>query len=533
MEEKIKILAVDDEKFNLRLLKGCLNSDTYEITGCSNAVDALQEFKKQYFDVLLLDVLMPGIDGFELRKLIRGLDQERPIIFLTSLVDDVNATMLNQISWDPYTYYMNKSFSKKMLSSKIDEAVSIHRGRKLVTAYSRKLESEMALAGDLQKILLPNWCEFDEKMITSSLYLPSGKVSGDIFEIFPITPGKYLLFIGDIAGHGIQAALYMSAIQSFLKVAVTGSQLEPHPLLNQLNTFFCNELDSSTYMTCLAAMVDFSDNTIHWHSAGHPGLLCCSQLHDEVTQLGNNRQGGIPIGWFPDTEYLPEDTQEGTFADDTILLALTDGIYDVYGQSPDDTPDPAAFLEIVGELSSNSDALTLPFRLAKALDQIGYENHPDDICLVTLQKRLADPRLHEIIIPAEISMVSKVAIQFGDQIFRSTSDLKLQTKIELLIHEYLNNVIIHGYSNRKNSKNRIYLSLRLQDHELQLRGLDRGKFWDFNETAVDQEKVENGASSSTSPGTSGRGLQIFRDITNHISRNSYCGLNETVFYVKF
>lgn len=147
MSDKIKVLAVDDAPANLMILKGCLRGGNFELVTCTNAIDALQEFKKQYFDILLLDVIMPGIDGFELRKLIREVDKERPIIFLTAMIDDGNMTMLNQITWDSNTYYLNKVFDKKVLVQKITEVVNMHRTRQLDRVYRDNLESELKLAG--------------------------------------------------------------------------------------------------------------------------------------------------------------------------------------------------------------------------------------------------------------------------------------------------------------------------------------------------------------------------------------------------
>ncbi|MBP3393560.1 MAG: response regulator, partial [Lentisphaeria bacterium] len=183
MSDKIKVLAVDDAPANLMILKGCLRGGNFELVTCTNAIDALQEFKKQYFDILLLDVIMPGIDGFELRKLIREVDKERPIIFLTAMIDDGNMTMLNQITWDSNTYYLNKVFDKKVLVQKITEVVNMHRTRQLDRVYRDNLESELKLAGDLQRSLLPDWCILDDKVLVSSLYVPAMQVSGDIFEL--------------------------------------------------------------------------------------------------------------------------------------------------------------------------------------------------------------------------------------------------------------------------------------------------------------------------------------------------------------
>ncbi len=525
MPEKIKVLAVDDEKFNLILLRGCLKSDMYDITGCTNAVDALQEFKKQYFDVLLLDVLMPGIDGFELRKLIREIDAERPIIFLTALVDDINTTMLNQISWDPYTYYLNKSFSKKLLSSKIEQAVGVHRSRKTADAYSRKLEDEMALAGDIQKILLPAWCVVDSKTMMGAYYAPSGKVSGDLYEFLHISGGKYLLFIGDIAGHGMQAALYMAAMQSVLKVIIARGNVTPHELLNHLNEFFCSELCANTYMTCLAAIIDFDANKISVQSAGHPGLIGCSRLKENTWRIGDDSRGGPPVGWFESTKYSPEDTTEATFPDDTLIVGYTDGLIDACTRD-NQTMNESELFELIGVLSLSSDAATFPYRLGVSLGQLGYDQSPDDVCVVAVQKNTADgATFHNKVILPKLSMVSSTAIEFAGIIQNTRNDMELATKIEILLYEYLNNVIIHGSEGTRGPREPIYVSMTVNEKEISVRGLDRGKVWDMAGSYQPAQQPLNEP-------TFGRGIQIIREITDHVTHGCYNGLNETVFSIK-
>lgn len=120
MENRYKILAVDDEKFNLLLLESCLQSESCDLVTCNDALKAFSEFKKADFDVILLDILMDGIDGFEVRQLIRSRNKKIPIIFLTSLLDDINSTLVNRITADQYSYYLNKSFNKKTLIEKIE-----------------------------------------------------------------------------------------------------------------------------------------------------------------------------------------------------------------------------------------------------------------------------------------------------------------------------------------------------------------------------------------------------------------------------
>ncbi|MDD3153848.1 MAG: response regulator, partial [Victivallaceae bacterium] len=268
MAEQYKILALDDEKFNLLLLKACLKDEDIELVTCTAAPEALAAFKQADFDLVLLDIVMEGIDGFEARKLIRDLNATIPIIFLTSMVDDMDSSLLKRISEDQHTYYLNKSFDKPTLLAKIHQAIRSYREQSESDNYYRQLDADLTLAGDVQKIMLPNWCMSSGNAEVSYLYLPRVKVSGDIFETIDLGDGLFLVLIGDIAGHGIQSALYMSAVQSFLKVLQSEfdpKTLEPNWVLNRINAFFLDDLNGDSYMTCLVAVFDFKRNHLVFH----------------------------------------------------------------------------------------------------------------------------------------------------------------------------------------------------------------------------------------------------------------------------
>ena len=299
MENRYKILAVDDEKFNLLLLESCLQSESCDLVTCNDALKAFSEFKKADFDVILLDILMDGIDGFEVRQLIRSRNKKIPIIFLTSLLDDINSTLVNRITADQYSYYLNKSFNKKTLIEKIEQAVQTYRESAAANGFLQKIESDLALAGEVQRLVLPNWCQINDQLISSFLYEPNFKVSGDIFEFYRIADGRHLVVLGDIAGHGVQAALYMMALQAFLKMLlaeIAPEELQVHQVMNRINEFVRNDLNGESYMTCMVALFDFRRNHLTFHNAGHPGLICCSPSRGEAREISADGRGSIPIG---------------------------------------------------------------------------------------------------------------------------------------------------------------------------------------------------------------------------------------------
>lgn len=323
MENRYKILAVDDEKFNLLLLESCLQSESCDLVTCNDVLKAFSEFKKADFDVILLDILMDGIDGFEVRQLIRSRNKKIPIIFLTSLLDDINSTLVNRITADQYSYYLNKSFNKKTLIEKIEQAVQTYRESAAANGFLQKIESDLALAGEVQRLVLPNWCQINDQLISSFLYEPNFKVSGDIFEFYRIADGRHLVVLGDIAGHGVQAALYMMALQAFLKMLlaeIAPEELQVHQVMNRINEFVRNDLNGESYMTCMVALFDFRRNHLTFHNAGHPGLICCSPSRGEAREISADGRGSIPIGWSRDLPYKEEDNIDFDFEDDSIFI---------------------------------------------------------------------------------------------------------------------------------------------------------------------------------------------------------------------
>ncbi len=532
MSDVIKVLAVDDVEANLMIIRGCLKGGGFELVTCTNAVDALQKFKEQYFDILLLDVIMPGIDGFELRKLIRATDPERPIIFLTSMVEDKNMTMLNQITWDANTYYLNKAVGKKTLIQKITEVVTTYRQKLMAHKYSDQLEEERALAGELQKVLLPNWCICNDDVLFSSIYVPYMHVSGDLYEMIPFGDSKYLFFIGDISGHGISAALYMAAVQSWLKMTLRDNDIKIHELMTRLNKFFCEDLQSKNYMTALAAIVDFKNNHISLHSSGHPGMIFASPSKKTVTVSDTNK-GSMPLGWMTDAEFPESENFDCDFDEDTIFIAMTDGVLDMTNEDGQ-TMDEEDFHSIIQCQLDNPNVVALPYRIKGMMAKMGVDKAPDDFTIVAFQKRSARKGFLERVIPATLPEVDKLAREFS----AITDDVRQSTEIDLCVHEYLNNVVIHGNHDKKKAPDLIYASIGMENGDLVLQGAERGGKWDitgtretndpqlFTQENPEEKKPEEEENLFA---TSGRGIQIIKAITQYVSYETNCGLNETKF----
>lgn len=200
--------------------------------------------------------MMDSVDGFKFRDMIRNYNKRIPIIFLTSLMDDIDNSLINQIMKDSYSYYLNKNFTRTSLLEKLDQVVRAYQAQNEISQLEKKIESDLELAAQVQTAMLPPWIRFTECYEFSFIYRPLFKISGDLFEWIPIDPQSCLCVFGDISGHGIHSALTMTAVQSILKQMITihaPDELRPDRILRQLNDFFCEKLNMCSYMTCLSA----------------------------------------------------------------------------------------------------------------------------------------------------------------------------------------------------------------------------------------------------------------------------------------
>ena len=94
MTEKKKILVIDDEQFSLKTVQACMRGTNYTLTLCLDPQEAYSKFKAEQYDVIITDINMNGINGFDLRGLIRNSNKLIPIIFMSSLADNMDSTLM-------------------------------------------------------------------------------------------------------------------------------------------------------------------------------------------------------------------------------------------------------------------------------------------------------------------------------------------------------------------------------------------------------------------------------------------------------
>ena len=532
MEKAIKVLAVDDESYVLKVLKACMPLPDFELTTCSDAMSAMSIFKKGTFDILLFDVVMPGIDGFELHTLVRNVNASIPIVMLTSKVDDVNGTMLKRISSDKNTYYQSKSFTEKELTAKIKEIVLRIQNENERKHYFEEMEKDIELAGDVQLFMFPNWNSVRDNLHSCFYYRPYMKITGDVYTLMRVQSNIFLSVMGDISGHGIQAALCMSAVEGSLAKLIRNfpeEELKPHNILNHLSNFI-SSIVAGRYMTCIISIIDLNKNTVTFQNAGHPDFIkYCSKSGDFI-DVNPEKKGNIPVGLLPEVEYREEDTVTIPFSPDDILFSYTDGLGDMQntlGKTYNRNP----FKDFVETFAKDGLRPASIFRIIDAMYKLGFDEITDDISLIGLSHFIPQANVFEFLIKPMLSEVDKFAQKIANLAAQNTGNETLSAKIEILLSEFLNNVVVHGLGNKNSSRPVISARIEFGEKNITLSFCDMGKKWnmDSNDTDECDSDVLNYALAA-----SGRGISIIKKIASSIRRSRYADmLNETIFTVEY
>ena len=517
----------------LKILKACLVEPAFQLTTCSDAMSAMSIFKSGTFDIVMLDVVMPGIDGFELHTLIRNVSAEIPIIMLTAKVDDIDGTMLKKISSDRNTYYQSKTFKRDDLVAKITNIIAEISSAREKKKYFEEMEKDAALAGEVQHAMFPNWDVITGCARHCFYYRPYMQITGDIFSVKKFSENKFLVFLGDVSGHGIQAALWMSAVEYSLANLVNGGAFDdiaPHEVLNYLQSFMTG-IASDRYMTCLVGILDFDTHSISFQNAGHPDFLLYTPSEAKFIEPNPDGKGSLPVGLVRGTKYIEEDSVRLSFPPDSIIFAYTDGLTDIQdklGKTYNMNP----LREFVEAFSKNGLGAASVFKIMDALSKMGFDDVTDDISLVSISEYRRQKDKMDFIIKPMISEVDRFAQRVSKLVTERYGNDVLGSKVEILLSEFLNNVVVHGLDNRNASRPVISVHIEFREKDLAFYFYDMGKRWDMH-TDIDDENTSSDILNYTRA-TSGRGLSIIKKITSSIRRNRYAGkLNETIFTVGF
>ncbi len=329
--EMCRILVVDDEPVNLQVLKNHLASEYYSVTLASDGRGALDAVESgQEFDLVLLDVMMPGISGYEVCRRLREKHPETdlPVVMLTAKnrTDDLIAGFDSGAN-----DYLTKPFSKQELIARVGTHVMLkhlHASRMRAETEAKLFSQEMEITKRIQTALIPENPGLPGYEIVASIN-PADEVGGDYYDVISVA-GRDWIVIGDVSGHGVPAGLVMMMVQTAIHTALIGNpEIPPSRLLSVVNrTIYENieKMDESKHMTIIVL------------AGGKDGIFSFAGLHEDI--LIRRAATGEVVAVETDGMWIGmTDDISGMLSDDTLrlepgdcMVLFTDGITEARGR---------------------------------------------------------------------------------------------------------------------------------------------------------------------------------------------------------
>jgi len=511
----INILIVDDEILNIKSLRRLLRS-RFKIFTAQSAEEAIDHVNtKNHFDLILLDIQMPVIDGLECCRRIKELDPFIPVIMMTALADDRSL----QESFEAGAIdFIRKPINEAELLSRVNNTIRITTAEQRVRTLYSQLLDELNIASQVQHYFIPQWLINGNDFIISSVYEPCQKVGGDVFDVIKLTDDKHLIFIGDISGHGVQAALLMTAVRSVIKMVLDNSSdfLNIEIIFEKIEQILVGNLFDENYMTILIGIYDNRDGSFQYVNAGHSPVILFNLKNRETTVVKDD--GPLPIGWNIDRGTPEQLTNTIIINEHTVMFLYTDGVFEC-ADSDGNILELNGLADLIRELPITNDTAIAPYLLRQALIDGGYDLSGDDFMIMSLipkNKSESSRLLYQCLYP-NLDDVEAVAHACEKKILQETSAPELSAKVELVVTELLNNIVCHG---KLSAKEDIFLILNVGDQIL-IKVWDKGGKWDLNKAL---------SAPRGDMDISGRGLLIINDISEEFMINRYANINQS--YVK-
>ncbi len=319
-QQQIKVLIVDDEPVNLQVLINHLSLHDYAITQATNGEEAIALMEDGFKpDIILLDVMMPRMTGYEVTEKLRKrfTAAELPILLLTAKtqVQDI-VTGLNVGAND----YLSKPISKDELLARIKTQINL----RLLRAENLRLTAELEVAQKLQQMVLPTESELKavKGLDIAAFMEPADEVGGDYYDVLQHN-GRVNIGIGDVTGHGLESGVLMLMVQMAVRTLLEKKETEPKVFFDLLNRAIYNNVQRMNVERNLTlALLEYQDGHISLSGQHEEMIVVRSSGELEII---NTADLGFPIGLDSDIAEFVHSTKIDLNPEDVVVL-YTDGI---------------------------------------------------------------------------------------------------------------------------------------------------------------------------------------------------------------
>jgi sigma-B regulation protein RsbU (phosphoserine phosphatase) len=321
-----RILIVDDTKTNIDILVQALR-DEYKLSVAVDGAAALRSVEKSPPDLVLLDIVMPGIDGYEVCRQLRAQDSTRelPIMFLSSLEDVKDKTRGFEVGGNDY---LTKPFEILEVKARVR---SLLKAKAYADAVREAMARDLLIAREIQMGILPTDLTAATRhsaLDVHAIIEPAQKVGGDLYEVLRASDDRLVVALGDVSGKGIPAALFMAITVTVLRT-LARYIVDPAEILRRLNDELVERNPRGMFVTMQCLVFDMAEGRVSFAGAGHHQLAIVSPGRPpRLACLSSGRPAGMMAFNPIESETFPLEPGE------TFVL-FSDGVSEAMNASED------------------------------------------------------------------------------------------------------------------------------------------------------------------------------------------------------
>jgi serine phosphatase RsbU (regulator of sigma subunit) len=312
---RAKILVVDDQEANVLVLERMLSGAGYlAVTSTRNPREVQELYLRNRYDLILLDILMPGFDGFQVMEGLKEIETGGylPVLVLTAQPDH-KLRALKSGAKD----FVSKPFDLAEVLMRVHNMLEV---RLLNQQERQRSEQELVLAQQTQESLLPRVVPNFENFQIHAFSHPTRYVGGDFYDFQQSSSGEWMGVLADVSGKGMPAALLSSMVLGGLTMEFR-SRTSPHETLNRLNQLLLDKSLSFQFVTLFLFLMT-PQGEGQFISAGHNPAYLFRAATGQIEELAAS---GAILGFFKTVSF---DFGALQLSKGDILVVYSDGLTD-------------------------------------------------------------------------------------------------------------------------------------------------------------------------------------------------------------
>ena len=321
-----QILVIDDDTAVQELLRRTLKKQGYEVTVASNGEDGVAQAQKLRPALIICDWIMPRLTGIDVcRRVKADPDLSTTQFFLlTSLGSIADRVKGLDAGADDF---ISKPIELNELQARVRAGLRLHQLSRDLKIAKQDLEAELAEAAEYVQSLLPD--PMTEPFSIEAKFIPSRQLGGDCFDYNWLDADYLAIYLLDVAGHGLRAALPSVAVLNLLRSRTLPNidYYKPSDVLRALNTTFQMSYQNDKYFTIWYGVYNRISRQLVYASAGHPPAVLISQSSASTAKIQRLKTPGMPVGMFPDAPYVDNCCD---VEDLSTLYIFSDGVYEIH-----------------------------------------------------------------------------------------------------------------------------------------------------------------------------------------------------------